>query len=57
MTQAWYNKLRQINGKIKLERGKLTGISQNRIDFMNYVINRRVAEIINVIKQTYHLSK
>ena len=45
----WYKKLKSI-GKIKLTKGNFQGISQNRIEFMNYIINRRINEILNYIK-------
>lgn len=45
----WYKKLKSI-GKIKLTNNNFKGISQNRIDFMNYIINRRISEILAYIK-------
>lgn len=56
MNKWWYNKLKQLDGKVKLEKGSLTGISQNRVDFINYLINRRIKEILQITKQHYHLS-
>lgn len=46
MTQELYNKLKQVN---HISLGKaVPGISQNRVDFMEYLVNRRIKEILDL---------
>lgn len=55
MNKAWYRTLKS-SPKINLTRGSLQGISQNRVDFINYLLNRRIKEIVTLVEQKYHLS-
>ena len=55
MNKAWYKTLKS-SPKINLTRGGLQGISQNRVDFINYLLNRRIKEVVNLVEQKYHLS-
>lgn len=55
MNKAWYRTLKS-SPKINLTRGSLQGISQNRVDFINYLLNRRIKEVVNLVEQKYHLS-
>lgn len=55
MNKAWYKTLKS-SPKINLTRGSLQGISQNRVDFINYLLNRRIKEVVNLVEQKYHLS-
>lgn len=45
MTKDMYNKLRSLE-QVKLK--QLPGISDKRIEFINYIINRRIKEVINL---------
>jgi len=47
MTANWYNNLKTLN-RINLQSNGLNGISKRRVDFMSYVINRRIQEILDL---------
>ena len=55
ITPTLYKKLKSV-GTIKFTRGNLMGISQNRVDFINYLINRRIKEIIQLTEKVYHIN-
>ena len=53
---AWYKKLKYLP-RINITKENLQGISQNRVDFINYLLNRRVKEIVTLVEQKYHISQ
>ena len=55
MYPAMYKKLKSLK-YIKLKRGKAKGISQRRFDFIEYLVNQRIKEIVALVDQTYHLN-
>lgn len=55
MYPAMYKKLKSLK-YLKLRKGKAKGISQLRFDFIEYLVNRRIKEIVALVDQTYHLN-
>lgn len=55
MNKPWYNRLKILQNKVKFNKGKLIGISDNRVNFMSYLVNRRINRIVSLIEEKYHL--
>jgi len=54
MTKPWYNRLKTI-GKISLHRGNAKSISTERLNFMEYLVNRRIQEIVALVEEHYNI--
>lgn len=52
--KTWYNRLRSA-GIINIPKGKFIGISDKRVEFINYIINRRIKEIIQLVREKHNL--